>query len=335
MTMTHKEYRGVMVIVEQEEGRIHPLAYELLGKGKELAQKLNVPVYAALLGPDGMETEELIYRGAHSIYYCAHEAFLLPQERIYKENLMAILTEVKPEIILIGATTFGRSLAPRLAIALETGLTADCTGLEIDEDGALVQIRPAFSENILAHIKTTTYPQMATIRYREFSEGERDTERQGEVKHFQPVQTEEAGVEVMGKVGEQEVRIAQAQVVVAAGRGVKAPSDMAMLEELAEALGGMVGVTRSLVDAGFMSKDHQVGYSGHRVKPRLYIACGISGAPQHLAGMKESDSIIAINNDPSAPIFEMADYGIVGDLYTVVPALIRTLKEEGSILKLP
>ncbi|ADK15096.1 MULTISPECIES: electron transfer flavoprotein subunit alpha/FixB family protein [Clostridium] len=325
-----KEYNGVLVFAEQKKGEIHKVSYELLGKARELAGKLDIPVYSALLGPCGIKAEELIYRGADKVFYVEDDIFNAPEETVYKTNLESLIKKVKPEICLIGATSLGRSLAPRLAASLETGLTADCTGLEIDEDGKLIQIRPAFSENILAHIKSDTYPQMSTVRYKEFNESKRDENRKGEIVKVDAVKLENELVKVIKELKSQEVNISDASVVVAAGKGLKKAEDMAMIKELADLLSGVVGASREIVDDGFISKDFQVGYSGNRVKPKLYIACGISGAPQHLAGMKESDFIVAINTDPSAPIFNVADYGIVDDMYKVVPDLISKIKQ-GSL----
>ncbi|WP_411679369.1 electron transfer flavoprotein subunit alpha/FixB family protein [Clostridium thailandense] len=324
--MSEKEFNGVLVFAEQKNGEIHKVSYELLAKGKELASKIQVPVFAVLLGPAGMKTEELIYRGADKVFYIEGNEFNEPEELIYIDNLLSLIKEVKPEICLIGATTMGRSIAPRLAAALETGLTADCTGLVIDEDSKLVQIRPAFSENILAHIKTDTYPQMATVRYKEFSEAKRDTALTGEVVNVKPISTGDRLVQVLEELNSEEFDISECDIVVAGGKGVRCAEDFKMLEELANLLGGVVGGTRPVVDEGYLSKDRQVGYSGNRVKAKLYIACGISGAAQHVAGMKESDVIIAINSDPSAPIFNTANYGIVGDLYEVVPQFINKIK---------
>lgn len=323
-----EEYKGILVFAEQKKGEIHKVSYELLGKARELAGKLNVPVYSALLGPSGIEAKELIYRGADKVFYIESDIFSVPEETVYKINLERLIKKVKPEICLIGATSLGRSLAPRLAASLETGLTADCTGLEIDKDGKLIQIRPAFSENILAHIKSDKYPQMSTVRYKEFNESKRDENRKGEIVKVDAVKPENELVKVIKELKSQEVNISDASVVVAAGKGLKKAEDMAMIKELADLLSGVVGASREIVDDGFISKDFQVGYSGNRVKPKLYIACGISGAPQHLAGMKESDFIVAINTDPSAPIFSIADYGIVDDMYKVVPDLINKIKKE-------
>lgn len=323
--MDRAEYQGVLVFAEQRQKQIHKVSYELLNKARELAGKLKAPVSSVLLAPSSVTAEELLYHGADRVYYVKNKIFSEPDEFIYKENLVRLIKELKPEIVLIGATDFGRSLAPRVAAALKTGLTADCTGLEIDKEGKLVQIRPAFSENILAHIKTDTYPQIATIRYKEFSEADRNPESQGEIIEKEPVNIENNAVEILKKIGEQEADITEAEVVVAGGRGLKKPEDFKLLSELADYLGGTIGASRDVVDEGYISKEYQVGYSGNRVKPKVYIACGISGAPQHLAGMKEAEVIIAINTDPSAPIFEVADYGIVGDLYDVIPELIEKI----------
>lgn len=321
---------GVWILAEQRNGEIHPISYELLGKGRELADKLETEVCSLLLTDDGSSAKELVYHGADKVYLCEDPAFDSPQELVFKKNIVKLVEEKKPEIFLIGATNFGRSLAPRVAAALETGLTADCTGLEIDEEYNFIQIRPAFTGNVLANINTSSYPQMSTVRYREFEKANRDPERKGEIINVKPVTLESERVEILEEAGGEKVNLEDAQVVVSGGRGLKDPSDFELLEELAELLGGKVGSSRPLVDDGWINREHQVGYSGKRVKPNLYIACGISGASQHLAGMKDSDLIVAINSDPSAPIFNVADYGIVGDLYEVVPELIEKLKEGGQ-----
>lgn len=327
--MTEKEYSGVLIFAEQKNNIIHNVAYELLGKGRLLAGKLNCGLSAVVLGPDEINIKELIYRGADKVYHIAdEEIFSSPDELIYAENIVKLINELKPEICLFGATSFGRSLAPRVASSLHAGLTADCTDLQIDDDMKLIQVRPAFSENILAHIKSDTYPQMSTVRYKEFDEAERDEKRTGEVITVEPVNSSNNTVEILEELPNENINIADSKVVVAAGASIKSAEDLNMIKELADLLGGEVGASRALVETGIISKNHQVGYSGNRVKPKIYIACGISGAPQHLAGMKESGIIIAINNDPSAPIFNVADYSIVGDIYKIVPELIRAIKNE-------
>ncbi len=318
--------QGIWIYCEQEKGKIHPVSYEILNKGRELAEALDTELVALYLTPKGEDADELVYRGADKVYVLESDIFDSPDEIPFKENIVHMVKEGKPEILLMGATNFGRSLAPRVAAALETGLTADCTGLKI-KAGEFVQIRPAFTGNILAHISTDRCPKMSTVRYKEFEESERDETREGEIISKEPLHRVEKGPKILEEISEDKVKIQEADIVVAGGRGLQESNDLEMLEKVCAEIGGKLGASRPLVDEGWIDKEHQVGYSGNRVKPRLYIACGISGAPQHLAGMKESEKIIAINSDPSAPIFEHADYGIVGDIYEVIPELIEKLKE--------
>ncbi len=327
MAYDEDEAEGVWIYCEQEKGDIHPVSYELLNKGRELADDLDTDLTALFLTPDGENTQKFISRGADRVYLLEDDRFNYPDEYPFKENIVRLVEENKPEIFLIGATHFGRSLAPRIAAALETGLTADCTGLKIDE-GEFVQIRPAFTGNILAHISTDRCPKMSTVRYKEFEESEKDTNRDGDIIEKEPIDHSGGEVTILDEMKEEEVNIQEAEIVVSAGRGLKDSQDFELIEELCSAVDGKVGSSRPLVDEGWISRNHQVGYSGKRVKPNLYIACGISGAPQHLAGMKDSEIVVAINTDPSAPIFDHADYGIVGDLYEVVPDLVKQLKEE-------
>ena len=325
--MIDKEFNGVLVFAEQKNNNIHKITYELLGKGKLLANKLQCELYTVILGPNNIDLQELIYRGTDKIYHIVNDdLFNKPDELVYSENLVKIIKEIKPEICLFGATTFGRSVAPRVAALLETGLTADCTDLMIDDDGKLVQIRPAFSENILAHIISDNYPQIATVRYKEFDEAVRDNNRSGEIVKVNSINSDSNLVEVLEELLNENINIAESKVVVSAGVAIKSLEDLKMIKELADLLGGEVGASRALVETGIIAKTHQVGYSGNRVKPTIYIACGISGAPQHIAGMKESNIIIAINNDPSAPIFNIADYSIIGDMYKIIPELIKAIK---------
>lgn len=241
---------------------------------------------------------------------------------------MNLVKEENPEIFLLGATHLGRSLGPRIAVALKTGLTADCIDLKVDEEGNLIQIRPAFSGNILAHIKTKTRPQISTVRYKVMEKRKRDPTRKGEIIMKDSEVVENSGTNILKKEKAGEVNITEADIIVSGGRGLKKPDDFKILHELADFLGGVVGSSRPLVDEGWIGREHQVGFSGNTVKPKLYFACGISGAPQHLAGMRDSDIIVAINTDPSAPIFKVADYGIVGDLYEVVPKLIDEIRKD-------
>lgn len=327
MAYSKEDAEGVWIYAEQEKGELHPVTFEILKKGRELADKLETDLTAVFLTPDGSNAEDLIYRGADKVYLIEHEIFGEPLEVPFKDYIVELVEEIKPEIFLIGATNFGRSLAPRIAAALETGLTADCTGLKIVE-GDFVQIRPAFTGNILAHISTDRCPKMSTVRYKEFEESEIDDGRYGEVIKKEPVpHSESDNIQIKREIKKDDIDIQDAEIVVSAGRGLKDPADFKLIEKLCNTLGGEVGASRPLVDEGWISREHQVGYSGNRVKPRIYIACGISGASQHLAGMKESDIIIAINSDPSAPIFEHADYGIVRDLYEVIPELIEQLEK--------
>ncbi len=325
-----KDYKGVMIYAEQRGGRVHPVSYELLGKGREIADKLNTKLSSVLLGSqmEG-EAEELICYGADTVLLYDHAGFREFDLINYKRNIVRLVEEIRPEILLLGATHLGRSLGPRIAVALSTGLTADCIGLDIDEQDNLVQIRPAFSGNILAYIRTSTRPQMATIRYRVMHKQERDPGRRGEVVR-KDVELVDPLLVLVSRESSSGVNVADADVIVSGGRGLKKPEDFKILEALAEVLGGVVGCSRPLVDDGWMGKEHQVGFSGNTVKPKLYVACGVSGSPQHLAGMRASDIIVAVNSDPSAPIFKIADYGVVGDLYEVVPKLTDELRRRKS-----
>ena len=327
-----KDYKGLMVFAEQRDGKIHPVSYQLLGKGTDIAGKLGVELTSVLLGNQMKEkANELIYYGADKVFLYDHPALKEFNLLNYKHNIVKLVREVKPEILLLGATRLGRSLAPRVAVALDTGLTADCTGLDVDANGDLVQIRPAFAGNILAQIKTITRPQMLTVRYKVMHERARDPNRRGEIiKRDTELVSSLLTIKRKEKLSEANVAITEADVIVSGGRGLKKAEDFAILADLAELLGGVVGSTRPLVDDGWIGKEHQVGFSGNMVKPKLYIACGISGSPQHLVGMRESDVIVAINTDPSAPIFKAADYGIIGNLYEVAPKLAKEIRRRYS-----
>lgn len=319
--MDKKEYKDILVIAEMEHDHIHRVAFELLYKGRQLAEAAGEKLFCLLLTGRDTDVSELCKRGADRVYVMEDPAFAKPEESLFAENIVSFIREHRPATVLIGATHLGRSLAPRMAAALGTGLTADCTELKIADDGALEQIRPAFSDNILAHIKTMNRPQMATVRYKEFQEADLREDAEIRVVKVAAYSTDSKGVTIEETISIGDVDITDAEVVVAGGRGIRKEEDLQLLQELADVLGGQVGVSRALVDAGMAASNIQIGYSGNRVKPKVYIACGISGAPQHLAGMKESDLIIAVNSDPSAPIFNVSDYGFVGDLYEVVPKL--------------
>jgi len=319
---------GVLVYSELRDDGIHPVSFELIGKAREIAEKIGAEVWSVLLGHQvRAKASELIYYGADKVFLYDHESLATFDVIRYKKILVELVKEVKPKVFLIGATPLGRSLAPRIAAALRAGLTADCIDLQVDENGDLIQIRPAFTGNILAHIKTRSELIMSTVRYKVMRMPARDKSRRGEIIEKEVPRFEETGLKVLGKVSKREVDLADAEIIVAGGRRLKRREDLKMLEELASILGGALGVSRPLVDEGWLTKDHQVGFSGNTVKPKLYIACGISGSPQHLAGMRDSETIVAINIDPSAPIFRFSDYGVVGDLYEVVPKLIELLKK--------
>lgn len=318
---------NILIFAEQNGGVIHPVTYELLGKGRELANKLDAKLSTVLLGFEVQnKAAELVRYGADVVYVYDHQFLEEFDVTQYSRNIVLLVKETKPSIFLLGATRLGRSLAPRVAAALRTGLTADCVDLDLDEDRNLVQIRPAFSGNIMAQIKTKTKPQMATVRYKVMKAHKKNPSMKGKVIVKEAEILSETGTRILERAKADEVNLAEAEVIVSGGRGLKSPEDFVLLEELAQVLGGVVGSSRPLVDAGWISKAHQIGFSGHTAKPRVYIACGISGSPQHLFGMRDSDTIIAINEDPSAPIFNVADYGVVGDIYEVIPLLILELK---------
>lgn len=334
--------RDVWVFVEQEAGCIAPVSLELLCKARELADQLQSRVCALLIGYQvaGL-AEEAIHYGADTVLLAEHEELAQYRTLPYARVAVDLARERKPYIFLLGATPIGRDLAPRIASALRAGLTADCTGLQIGDfenkghiyKDLLYQIRPAFGGNIIATIvNPETRPQMATVREGVMRLGEPDTMRQGTVERFSPCF--DPGDLVL-QVLERETRapacnLKGASIIVAGGAGVGSRENFRLIYELAEALGGEVGASRAAVDAGFISHEHQIGQTGMTVRPRLYIACGISGAVQHRAGMDQSGTIVAINSDPNAPIFQIAHYKIVGDLNQIIPMMIRACKESAK-----
>ncbi|MCW4032635.1 MAG: FAD-binding protein [Candidatus Bathyarchaeota archaeon] len=323
-------YKGIMIFAEQRHGKISPVVYELIGKGAELAKKLGEPLKAVFLGNEIMdEAEELIRYGVEEVYLYQNPKLEVFKDDSYSQIISDLVQEVKPSIVLMGATSIGRSLAPRISAILRTGLTADCTGLEIDEDGNLIQIRPAFGGNVMAKILcTNNRPQMATVRYKVMKKAELKPSSKGNVKEMVfDIGNIINRTEVIDfKKMDSRVSIVEADIIVSGGKGLGGPDGFESLRELASLLGGGVGASRSAVDEGWIDYSHQVGLSGRTVRPKIYIACGISGSVQHLAGMQTSETIIAINNDPNAPIFKVATYGIVGDLYEVIPELIKKIK---------
>ncbi len=327
-----ESYRGVWVYAEQRNGQIKNVAYELLAKGRELADTLKTELAAVCLGHDIQDVASLIAHGADKVYLTDNPELAANQEDYLTHQMVALIRQRKPEVVLAGATALGRAFIPRVAAILNTGLTADCTGLDIDTEKRLLrQTRPTFGGNIMATIICPARrPQMATVRPRVFKKGAPDAKRKGEIIRVEfKKEGAAARTELLEFIDEvtEAVKIEDADIIVSGGRGLGMPENFKLLAELAEALGAALGASRAVVDEGWIPYSHQVGQTGKTVCPKLYIACGISGAIQHLAGMQTSDIIVAINDDPNAPIFEVATYGIVGDLFQVVPELIKKLKE--------
>lgn len=322
---------GVWIYAEQREGVIAGVSFELLGIGKTLADKLGTEVSAVLLGATPADAQELIRWGADRVYHCADELFSAFNDEPYAGLLSDLIQQYKPEIVLAGATPIGRSFIPRVAARLKAGLTADCTALEIDEATKnLLQIRPAFGGNIMATILCPhTRPQMATVRPRVMKRGVYDESRQGEIITVKAdnVRSRTKVMEIVKEVSDISVNLQEANVIVSGGRGAGGEKGFQLLYELAEALGASLGASRAAVDEGWIPYRHQVGQTGKTVGPKIYFACGISGAVQHIVGMQSSDIIIAINKNPEAPIFDIATYGIAGDLFEIVPMLTRKIKE--------
>ncbi|MCX5785371.1 MAG: electron transfer flavoprotein subunit alpha [Elusimicrobia bacterium] len=325
-------YKDVWVFCEQKKGVIQSISFELLGEGSKLAKKLGVKLCAVILG-SGIESaiEKLSERGADKIYIIDHPALKSYQDDPYTEILVKLAQEYKPEVILCGATTIGRSLVSRVAVKIGAGLTADCTGLDIDEgERLLLQTRPAFGGNIMATIITPNHrPQMATVRHKVMKEAEIDKSHKAEViRKSYPEEVMKSRTRLLGVIEELEdtMNLAEADIVVSGGRGLGGPENFAMIRELAKVLSAAVGASRAAVDSDWIPYSHQVGQTGKTVCPKLYIACGISGQIQHLIGMQSSKVIVAINKDPDAPIFKVATYGIVGDIFDIVPALTKEFK---------
>lgn len=324
-------FKGVWVFAEQKKGKAAGVVTELLGEGRNLAGCLDTKLYAVLLGSNVENTaKELISYGADVVYFVNDQKLEHFNDELYADIFSQLAVEYKPEIILFGATAYGRSLAPRVASRLNTGLTADCTRLEIDpEKRILLQTRPAFGGNIMATIICPdTRPQMSTVRPKVMKPPVRDLSRKGEIIQPGVVIPEKLKTntkEVITTITDS-VSLADAEIIVSGGLGMGGPENFVLLEELAHILGGAVGASRAAVDSGWIDYIYQIGQTGKTVSPKLYFACGISGAIQHIAGMSSSDTIIAINKNPDAPIFKYATYGIVGDVKDVLPALIREFK---------
>jgi len=325
------DYKDVLVFAEQREGETAAVSFELLGAGRRLADKLDAGLFAVLLGAGEDEAKELIKWGADKVFLCSDPALKQFNDDTYSHILADLIKEQKPSIVLAGATPIGRSFIPRVAARVRTGLTADCTSLEIDnETGALLQVRPAFGGNIMATILCPDYrPQMATVRPRVMKKAEYQEDRSGEIINIsaENISSRTKVLETVKEVSEISVNLHEADFIIAGGRGAGGEKGFKLLEELAEALDGVVGASRAAIDEGWISYSHQVGQTGKTVNPKIYIACGISGAVQHLVGMQSSDMIIAINKNPDAPIFNVATYGIVGDMFEILPLLTKKIKE--------
>jgi electron transfer flavoprotein alpha subunit len=336
--------RNIWVFIEQEDNVVEEVSLELLAKGGEIARQLGSEVWAVLLGDQTSElAEQVIQHGANQVLLAEDPELETYRTLTYCRVITSLVRQWNPYIFLIGATPVGRDLAPRLASALKVGLTADCTDLLIGDytskkenrtyKDLLYQVRPAFGGNIIATIvNPKTRPQMATVREGVMRRGEPDPGRKGRIERvkvaFEP---KDFALRVLSREKrEPTVRLKDASVIVAAGAGVDSAEEFELVRELANALGGEVGASRAAVDAGFISREHQIGQTGSTVRPRLYIAAGISGAIQHRAGMDQSNKIIAINTDPNAPIFQIAHYKIVGDVAEVLPLLIKSLRAKAK-----
>jgi len=332
--MNIADYKGVWVFAEQRDGELQKVALELLGKGREIADKLGVELTALLLGHENIDaiTKELGAFGADKVLVCDHELLTHYSTDGYTKVITEVVNAKKPEILFIGASFIGRDLGPRVAGRLSTGLTADCTSLDVDaENNNLLMTRPAFGGNLMATIVCGDHrPQMSTVRPGVFEKLVKDENRTFQVEKFDvqlsasDIRTET--MEVVKSVKEM-VDITEADIVVSGGRGVGSKENFALLQELADAMGGTLAGSRAAVDNGWVEKAVQVGQTGKTVRPTIYIACGISGAIQHLAGMQDSNFIIAVNKDADAPIMKSADVALVGDFAKVIPEMIAQYKE--------
>jgi len=327
-------YKGVWILSEKREGVLNPVSFELISWGAELAKKRNVPLSAVLLGEDlQKDAEELIKYGADIVYVVDDPRLSYFNPEIYLNILANLIKDEKPEIFIASATTMGRTIMPLVASKVETGLTADCTGLDIEEEtGLLLQTRPAIGGNVMATIKTPEHrPQMATVRPKSKKPPMPNEKRKGKIieKNFsEKVFSTRIKRISFQKDETSEIPVQEADIVIAGGKGLKDGKNFDMLYQLAGLFNGAVGASRAAVDMGWIPYSHQIGLSGKTVSPRLYMAIGISGAVQHIAGMSSSDVIVAINKDPDANIFHVSDFGIVGDLFEILPLFIEKIKKE-------
>ncbi|MCE5321912.1 electron transfer flavoprotein subunit alpha [bacterium] len=326
------KYKGVWVFGEQRDGKVAPVVFELINVGRTLADDRNTELAVVILGNNISEAvEELASYPVDKVYVCEAPELENYDAECYCRVLTDITRELKPEIFLAGATTTGRSFMSGVAINLYTGLTADCTGLEIGEDGLLHQTRPAYGGNIMATILCPyTRPQMSTVRHKVFPTSAKRTSDKAEIVNLTPktnlFNSRSKVLDFIESVGEK-VNLVDADIIISGGRGLGCPENFSIVRELADEIGAAVGASRAAVDAGWIPYAHQVGQTGKTVCPKIYIACGISGAVQHQVGMKSSDTIIAINKDPNAPIFSIADFGFVGDALEILPLLTKKIKQ--------
>lgn len=330
--MNLEAYKGVMVYIEQRTGEVQKVSLELLGKGKELANTLGTDLTAVVIG-HGMDAlaKELVYNGADKVVVVDDELLHHYMCEPYTKALVSVINDKKPDIVLMGATAIGRDLAPRVSARVHTGLTADCTSLEIDaETGGLLMTRPAFGGNIMATIICPDYkPQMSTVRPGVMKKPHRDESRTGSIESYNAgIVQADLNVTILEAVKEtkKKVNIEDAVTLISAGRGMGGKDNLGVLSSLATELKGEVSGSRAVIDLGWLEKERQVGQTGKTVRPNLYFACGISGAIQHVAGMEESEFIVAINKNPDAPIFDVADVGIVGDVHKVLGALVEEIR---------
>nr|MDO8080426.1 electron transfer flavoprotein subunit alpha [Candidatus Freyarchaeota archaeon] len=326
------EYKGVWVYAEQSDGKLKSAAFELLSEGRKLADKLGEELAAVLIGKEVSHlTDTIIAQGADKVYLVEHEFLERYNSDAYTAMLTAVISKYKPSIVLYGATLNGRDLAPRIAARLRVGLTADCTGLDITEGNLLLQTRPAFGGNIMASILSShTRPQMATVRPNVMKKAKPNPSRKGKVvkveANITPKMIRAKILDIVKEVSG-DVNLEEADIIVSCGRGIQSPDNIPIVEELAKTLHAALGCSRPVVDESWLPHMHQVGQTGKTVAPKLYIAVGISGMIQHQVGMQTSDVIVAINKDPEAPILKIAKYGVVGDLFKIVPELVKELRK--------
>jgi len=330
-TIDKSEWKGISVYVDHCAGHIHNVTYEIIGKARELATVCDAPVYALIMGCNiKFAAEKLLHYNVDKVFVYDYPDLSNFKIDLYTNVFEDFILKVKPSSIMVGATNLGRTLAPRIAARFRTGLTADCTRLEVRENTDLVQIRPAFGGNIMAQIITPRHrPQFCTVRYKIFSARTPSTTPAGDIVSMNINPKRLKSVYEILKIEEKpkEMDISEAEVIVAIGRGLKSKADLAMINELAELLNAQIACTRPLIECGWFEAKHQIGLSGRTAKPKLIITAGISGSVQFAAGMQGADCIISINCDPSASIFDIAHYGICGDMYDVVPQLIQLIRE--------